>query len=87
MISLRAEGLTLIFVEHDMDVVRTISNWVVVMAEGQIIAEGTPETIGANKVVIDAYLGAHHDAPVTIEEEERPLAQDRHLQAGGDGES
>ncbi|HSL74816.1 MAG TPA: ABC transporter ATP-binding protein [Ilumatobacteraceae bacterium] len=59
---LRAEGRTVIFVEHDMDVVRDISDWVVVMAEGEIIAEGTPADIGANQQVIDAYLGAHTDS-------------------------
>jgi branched-chain amino acid transport system ATP-binding protein len=59
--SLRDEGRTVIFVEHDMDVVHDISDWVVVMAEGQVIAEGPPESIGANRAVIDAYLGAHHD--------------------------
>ncbi len=58
---LRAEGRTVIFVEHDMDVVRDISDWVVVMAEGQIIAEGTPDSIGKNQAVVDAYLGQHHD--------------------------
>jgi neutral amino acid transport system ATP-binding protein len=71
---LREEGVTVVFVEHDMDVVRDISDWVVVMAQGQIIAESPPEDIGANKAVIDAYLGAHHDAPLTIEEEEQVLA-------------
>ena len=40
---LRAEGITVMFVEHDMDVVRDISDWVVVMAEGVIIAEGPPD--------------------------------------------
>ena len=59
--SLREEGRTVIFVEHDMDVVRDISDWVVVMAEGTIIAEGPPESLGDNQQVIDAYLGAHHD--------------------------
>ena len=59
--SLREEGRTVVFVEHDMDVVRDISDWVVVMAEGSIIAEGPPPSIGANQQVIDAYLGAHHD--------------------------
>jgi len=59
--SLRDEGRTVLFVEHDMDVVHDISDWVVVMAEGQVIAEGPPESIGTNQEVIDAYLGAHHD--------------------------
>lgn len=58
---LRTEGRTVLFVEHDMDMVREISDWVVVMAEGRIIAEGTPDDIGANQAVVDAYLGAHHD--------------------------
>jgi neutral amino acid transport system ATP-binding protein len=72
---LREEGMTVIFVEHDMDVVRDISDWVVVMAAGRIIAEGPPESISQNKAVVDAYLGAHHDAPLTVEDEDRVLAQ------------
>ena len=59
--SLRDEGRTVIFVEHDMDVVHDISDWVIVMAEGMVIAEGPPDSIGTNQEVIDAYLGAHHD--------------------------
>ena len=57
---LRDGGKTVIFVEHDMDVVQEISDWVVVMAEGGVIAEGRPEEIAQNRAVIDAYLGAHH---------------------------
>ncbi len=71
--NLRGEGLTVLFVEHDMDVVRDISDWVVVMAEGQIISEGTPDHIGRDPRVIDAYLGAHHDAAATEEEEQVQL--------------
>jgi neutral amino acid transport system ATP-binding protein len=56
---LRDEGMTVLFVEHDMDMVHDISDWVIVMAEGQVIAEGTPDDIAANPAVIDAYLGAH----------------------------
>jgi branched-chain amino acid transport system ATP-binding protein len=59
---LREEGRSVIFVEHDMDVVHDISDWVVVMAEGRVIAEGTADSIGTNRLVIDAYLGAHHDS-------------------------
>jgi neutral amino acid transport system ATP-binding protein len=72
---LREQGMTVIFVEHDMDVVRDISDWVVVMAAGQVIAEGPPESISQNQAVVDAYLGAHHDAPLTVEEEDQVLAQ------------
>jgi neutral amino acid transport system ATP-binding protein len=72
---LREQGMTVIFVEHDMDVVRDISDWVAVMAAGRLIAEGPPESISQNQAVVDAYLGAHHDAPLTAEEEDRELAQ------------
>jgi neutral amino acid transport system ATP-binding protein len=59
--TLRDEGMTVLFVEHDMHVVRHISDWVVVMAEGRIVAEGAADTVMSNPAVIDAYLGAHHD--------------------------
>lgn len=59
--ALREEGTTVLFVEHDMHMVRHISDWVVVMAEGRIVAEGPPEDVMADQAVIDAYLGAHHD--------------------------
>ena len=70
---LRAQGMTVLFVEHDMDMVRDISDWVVVMAQGQIVAEGPPETVMADPAVIDAYLGSHHDADLTPEEEQAVL--------------
>lgn len=55
------EGVTVVFVEHDMDVVWDISDWVVVMAEGKVIAEGLAEDIGRNQEVIDAYLGSDQE--------------------------
>ena len=58
---LKDDGMTVLFVEHDMHMVRHISDWVIVMAEGKVVAEGPPETIMQNKAVVDAYLGAHHD--------------------------
>jgi neutral amino acid transport system ATP-binding protein len=57
---LRSEGITVVFVEHDMDVVQDISDWVVVMSEGMVIAEGPPRSIGENQAVVDAYLGSSH---------------------------
>jgi len=54
---LRAEGRTVMFVEHDMDVVMSISDRVVCMAEGRVIADGTPQEVVANQALIDAYLG------------------------------
>ncbi len=59
--ALRDAGMTVIFVEHDMHAVRHISEWVVVMAEGRIVAEGLARTIMDNQAVVDAYLGARHD--------------------------
>jgi len=72
--ALRDEGMTVLFVEHDMDMVRDISDWVVVMAQGKVVAEGPPDAVMANPAVIDAYLGSHHDAPLTIEEEQEQIA-------------
>jgi branched-chain amino acid transport system ATP-binding protein len=59
--SLRDEGRTVLFVEHDMDMVRDISDWVIVMAQGKVIAEGPPDSVMSDTRVIDAYLGSHHD--------------------------
>jgi neutral amino acid transport system ATP-binding protein len=72
---LRDEGLTVLFIEHDMDVVRTISDWVVVMAEGLLIAEGRHSSIVTNPRVIDAYLGAHHGTPLDRSEQDKQLAE------------
>ena len=58
--SLRDSGLTVVFIEHDMGVVQEISNWVVCMSQGQIIAEGPSSAVARNPAVIDAYLGKHH---------------------------
>jgi len=62
---IREEGTTVMFVEHDMDMVRDVSDWVVVMAQGAIISEGTPASVMRDQRVIDAYLGAHHDDALT----------------------
>ncbi len=73
--SLREDGMTVLFVEHDMDMVRDISDWVIVMAQGRIISEGPPHSVMADQRVIDAYLGAHHDTVLGFEEEERIIAE------------
>ncbi|MGB4325454.1 MAG: ABC transporter ATP-binding protein [Candidatus Nanopelagicales bacterium] len=63
--NIREDGTTVLFVEHDMDMVRDISDWVIVMAQGQIIAEGPPDAVMQDRQVIDAYLGTHHDQALT----------------------
>jgi len=63
--TMREEGTTVLFVEHDMDMVHDISDWVIVMAQGAVIAEGPPDTVMKDQAVIDAYLGAHHEAQLT----------------------
>ena len=75
--ALREDGMTVLFVEHDMDMVRDISDWVIVMAQGQVIAEGTPDEVMADQRVIDAYLGAQHDGA------ERPAETPAEIAVGG----
>ncbi len=56
---LRSErGLTVLFVEHDMEAVMDRSDEVIVMAEGAVISRGRPDQVRSDPRVIDAYLGA-----------------------------
>ena len=55
------EGVTFLFVEHDMEVVMNHSDRVIVMAEGRVIADGEPHEVRSDKAVIDAYLGGSAD--------------------------
>ena len=50
-------GITMIFIEHDMDIVFGISQKVRVLCYGTLLAEGTPDEISKNDQVIEAYLG------------------------------
>jgi neutral amino acid transport system ATP-binding protein len=72
--SLRDDGMSVIFVEHDMDVVMNISDWVVVLAQGSVIAEGPPASIMQNQAVIEAYLGTDDGADAFLADDDHPGA-------------
>jgi branched-chain amino acid transport system ATP-binding protein len=55
-------AITLILIEHDMDVALNVAERVTMMHDGRVIVEGTPDEIRANEVVHDLYLGRHHYA-------------------------
>ena len=55
------DGLTLLIVEHDLDFVMRASDRVIVMNDGRVIAQGTPDEVRADERVVDAYLGARHE--------------------------
>jgi branched-chain amino acid transport system ATP-binding protein len=79
---LREQGMTVLFVEHDMDAVRDISDWVIVMAQGRIVSEGPPEHVMADAAVIDAYLGGHHDEDLQDDEADLDVVAERLAHAG-----
>ena len=54
---LRAQGYTMLLVEHDMELVMSIANRVVVLDGGRCIAQGTPDEVRRNPLVLEAYLG------------------------------
>ena len=54
---LREQGKTFMVIEHDMELVRTVCERIVVMDAGGIVAEGTFDEIARNKLVVEAYLG------------------------------
>jgi branched-chain amino acid transport system ATP-binding protein len=51
------QGATFVVIEHNMDFVMSLCTRVLVLAEGKVLAEGTPDEVRNNKAVMDAYLG------------------------------
>ena len=52
--------ITLLLIEHDMDVALRVVDWVTMMHDGHVVVEGTPAEIRANETVHELYLGSHH---------------------------
>jgi len=55
------DGVTLLIVEHDLDFVMRASDRVIVMNDGRVIAQGSPDEVRVDERVVDAYLGTRHD--------------------------
>ncbi len=68
---IRATGITLLLIEHDMNLVMTVSDVVTVLNFGEKISEGTPRTVERDERVIEAYLGRE-------DEEERSVTEPAH---------
>jgi branched-chain amino acid transport system ATP-binding protein len=62
ILGLRRRGLTILLVEHDMNLVMSIAHRVIVLHHGIKIGEGSPEEVQRNPEVIRAYLGMTHSA-------------------------
>ena len=60
--AIREQGITILLIEHDMKLVMQISDWVTVIAQGEKISTGEPETVQNDERVIKAYLGESYDA-------------------------
>ncbi len=60
------QKITVVFIEHDMDIVFKIAPEIVVLCYGRILATGAPEAIRRNEAVIEAYLGTEHPSEAAL---------------------
>ena len=57
LLALKKQGETILLIEHDMNFTFGLADWVIVMDEGKVIAQGKPAEIKNNSKVLEAYLG------------------------------
>src|SRR3989344_5682266 len=57
MKSLRASGKSIVLVEHNMDIIRELADYVIVLDEGKLLSEGAPSAVLSDRKVLEAYLG------------------------------
>jgi branched-chain amino acid transport system permease protein len=78
IVSLAEDGLTILFIEHNVGMVLDTCDRIVVLNFGEVIAQGTPAEVAANPVVVEAYLGSDQDTsaaapePTTNEDAQEP---------------
>jgi branched-chain amino acid transport system ATP-binding protein len=60
--ALNEQGLTVLIVEHNMELIMRLSHHVIVMAQGCVIAQGTPDEVRDDAAVLEAYLGGALEA-------------------------
>jgi branched-chain amino acid transport system ATP-binding protein len=64
---IRQQGVTILLVEHDMNLTMTICDRIIVLNYGKILAQGTPEEIQSNPAVMEAYLGTSDASPLIFD--------------------
>jgi branched-chain amino acid transport system ATP-binding protein len=65
-----AKRMTVLLIEHDMDLIMGISDSITVLHQGKVLADGSPAEIRANRIVQEAYLGGHVEEAETLEASE-----------------